>query len=63
MIEFTLPAMSCGHCVGVITETVRTVDPAAQVEADLERKTVRIETQGERANLVAALSEAGYPPA
>jgi copper chaperone CopZ len=37
-MEFNIPAMSCGHCVGVITQTVKALDPAAQVNVDLASK-------------------------
>jgi copper chaperone len=61
--EFTLPAMSCGHCIGVITGTVQSIDPQARIQADLERRSVRVESERDRAQLEAALTDAGYPPA
>jgi copper chaperone len=63
MIEFKLPDMSCGHCVGTVTKTVQQLDPQAQVEIDLPSRQVRIESTQDRAVLAAALDEAGYPPA
>lgn len=63
MIEFDIPAISCGHCAGMVTKTVQSLDPQARVEVDLATKKVRIETTGERGAIAAALSEAGYPPA
>jgi copper chaperone len=62
MFEFTVPALSCGHCARAVTEAVHEVDPQAQVQVDLAAKTVRVSTQAERAALVAALAEAGYAP-
>jgi copper chaperone len=44
MIEFKLPAMSCGHCVGFVTEASPSVDPQARVDVDLERKSVQVES-------------------
>jgi len=63
MIEFELPAMSCGHCVGVVTSALKSVDPQAGVDVDLEGKRVKIESRRDRAALAAALTKAGYPPA
>jgi copper chaperone len=62
-IELKLPTMTCGHCVRTVSETVRQVDAAAQVEVDLPTQRVRIESQRERQAFVQALSEQGYAPA
>ena len=63
MLEFNVPAMSCGHCVGVITQTLKLVDPQAQVEVDLAGKKVKVESSVDRQALASALVDAGYPPA
>jgi len=63
MIEFKLPAMSCGHCVSSVTEAVKQVDPAAKVDVDLATKLVKVETLQPREPIAKALAEAGYPPA
>jgi copper chaperone len=63
MIEFDIASLSCGHCVRAVTEAVHEVDPAAQVQVDLARKHVSVQTQADRAQLAAALAEAGYAPA
>ena len=65
MMEFKVPAMSCGHCVAAVTGAVKSVDPAASVEIDLDQKNLRVSSNADadRAALVAALTEAGYPPA
>ena len=62
MLRFQVPAMSCGHCVKVITDTVRTVDPQACVDADLTTHGVTVESATARKAFVAALADAGYPP-
>lgn len=61
-MEFEIKNMSCGHCVGVITKTVKQLDPAATVETDLTSKKVKIESGQTREVLTAALVEAGYAP-
>ena len=63
MIEFTIPAMSCGHCVRAITEAVRALDPAAEVKTDLATHQVQVQTSAAREALKVQLTEAGYPPA
>lgn len=60
MHEFKVEAMSCGHCVDVVTRTVKSVDPAAQVRVDLASKEVKVESSKERAFIAGALAEAGY---
>lgn len=62
-MEFQIPAMSCGHCVKAITQTLTELDPAAQVSIDLPTKKVTVQTAQEREKVVAALAEAGYPVA
>ena len=63
MIEFNVPAMSCGHCAGVITQTLKQVDPQARVEVDLSGKKVKVESSVNPQALASALADAGYPPA
>ena len=43
MQSFKVTGMTCGHCVRAVTEAVRSVDPSAAVEVDLNagRVTVR----------------------
>lgn len=62
MIEFKVPAMSCGHCVQAVMRAVQSVDPRAEVRVDLASKTVAVESATDRPQLAAALADAGYPP-
>ena len=63
MIEFDVQAMSCGHCVSVVSQTIKELDPDARVEVDLAHKKVKFESGESPARLAQALTEAGYPPA
>jgi copper chaperone len=63
MIQFTLPDMTCGHCVKVVTETVRRVDAQAQLQVDLPTHAVTIDSGKPAADFAAALAEEGYAPA
>ena len=61
MTEFNVNAMSCGHCVSMVTKTVKALDPQARVEVDLATRKVKVESTEDRATIAAALEEAGYP--
>ncbi|MBV8035345.1 MAG: heavy-metal-associated domain-containing protein [Pelomonas sp.] len=63
MHRFTLPDMSCGHCVAAITEALKAADAQARVEIDLEARTAEVDSALSREALAAVLAEAGYPPA
>ena len=63
MIELTLPTMTCGHCVQVVTRTVQQVDPGATPQIDLATHRVRIESAKPAAAFAKALAEGGYAPA
>jgi copper chaperone len=62
MIEFQVPAISCAHCVRAVNEAVKGVDAQAKVDVNVEAKKVNVQSSADRAKLVAALTEAGYPP-
>ncbi|MCY4755169.1 heavy-metal-associated domain-containing protein [Pelomonas aquatica] len=60
---FTLPDMSCGHCVAAIAQALKAADAQAGVEVDLQARTAAVDSALPREPLAAALTEAGYPPA
>jgi len=60
-MEFKVDAMSCNHCVAVVTDTVKALDPSAKVEVDLAAHKVRVESDKDPALVAKALAEAGYP--
>ncbi len=62
MFEFTIPDISCAHCVGVVQKTVKSVDAAATVDIDLPTKRVKITSETDRATFADALVAAGYSP-
>lgn len=59
-MEFQVESMSCGHCVGVSRDAVRSVDATAIVQVDLERHAVHVESSRPREALAAAIGAAGY---
>ena len=62
MLELTLPTMTCGHCVSVVTKAIKQTDPQAWVEIDLASHRVRVETTEDREAIESAVAEAGYAP-
>ncbi len=63
MHRFTLPDMSCGHCVAAITEALQALDAQARIAIDRDARTAEVDSALPRETLAAALAEAGYPPA
>jgi copper chaperone len=60
-IRYTVPAISCDHCVNAISGEVGTVDGVRTVTVDIDTKLVTV--RGEElddAALRAAIDEAGY---
>jgi copper chaperone len=60
MTDFNVTGMSCQHCVKAVTESIREIDPAAQVNIDLEHGRVTVDSAQTAAALKAAIEEAGY---
>lgn len=63
MHRFTLPDMSCGHCVAAITEALKAADAQARIEIDRDARTAAVESTLPREALATVLTDAGYPPA
>ncbi|WP_157270932.1 heavy-metal-associated domain-containing protein [Azohydromonas aeria] len=62
MIEFTLPTMTCGHCVKTVTQAVQQLDAAARLDIDLPTHKVRIESELPAEAFAKVLEEEGYTP-
>ncbi len=60
--EFTVPAISCGHCVKAITEEVSSLQGVKNVDVDLTTKHVKVEADDQVSTeaIVGAINEAGY---
>jgi copper chaperone len=61
MIRLQIPDMHCGACIRRVTRAVQSVDPAARVEGDVERREARVQSSADPAALLTALADAGYP--
>jgi copper chaperone len=58
--SFQVQGMSCGHCVGAVTQAVKSVDPQAEVKVDLATGKVEVQSQQDHAAIVKAIEEEGY---
>ncbi len=60
--EFTVPAISCQHCVNAITNEVQNVAGVQNVKVDLNTKRVSVQAADtvSTETLVQAINEAGY---
>ena len=58
--QFQVAGMSCGHCVAAIEEALQALDPAAQVQVELARGQVEVDSEQSREALAAAIADAGY---
>jgi copper chaperone len=61
-MQFHVEDMTCGGCARAVAAAVKTVDPAARVEADPPTRTVRVESDRPEPEIRAALAQAGFPP-
>lgn len=61
MLKLNVPDMTCGHCVGVITKAIQSVDAGAKVDVDLKTQIVTIDANLDGAAFTQALEAAGYP--
>jgi copper chaperone len=62
MLEFTVQDMTCGHCASTVTKAVKSVEPNAAVDIDLDRHVVRISGVADALAVEEAIREAGYTP-
>lgn len=63
MTNFVVNDMTCGHCVSIITKSLKALDPHAKVTIDLGQRLVQVESNSVgAATLRSAIAEAGYTP-
>ncbi len=59
---FQVEKMSCNGCVRHVTKAIQSVQPAAQVNADLASGKVEVTPNvADAAAVASAITEAGYP--
>lgn len=57
---YSVPEISCQHCVNAITTELQKIDGVSDINVDLAAKTVTVGGEAPDANIVAAIEEAGY---
>lgn len=60
MTTYKIPDMTCGHCAGVVTETLKSLDPAAEIKVEVMKKEVSVTSKASADAILAALADAGY---
>ncbi len=62
---YSVPGISCGHCVMTIERELKYVDGLQSVKADKDSRAVRVEVESDDvlAAVEAMLAEIGYPAA
>jgi len=60
MLKLNVPDMTCGHCAGMVTKAVKSVDADANVSVDLPSQTVSIESAADANTIKTAMEAAGY---
>jgi len=58
-VTYSVPDISCQHCVDAITKEVQIVDGVTGLTVDLDAKTVTV-SGGDRQAIVDAIDEAGF---
>lgn len=61
MLKLYVPDMTCGHCAGVITKAIQSVDAGAKLNVDLKTQTLTIDANSDGRAFTQALEVAGYP--
>jgi copper chaperone len=60
MQVFNVQGMTCAHCVRAVTSAIQSEDPAAQVQVDLAKGEVRVQSQLVPEQVVGLIEEEGY---
>ena len=62
---FSIPSISCGHCVNAIKTELNELDGVSAVEGDIEGKSVEVEWDAPATedSIKSKLSEINYPAA
>lgn len=60
MQVFNVQGMTCGHCVRAVTNAIKGEDPAAEVQVDLAKGEVAVQSQLPAEQIVGLIVEEGY---
>jgi len=57
---FSVPKMSCGHCISAIESGIRAKDPSAVVKTDLDLRLITVQSTLNQAIVQQAIVDSGY---
>lgn len=57
---FNVQGMTCGHCVRAVTQAIQGEDSAADVQVDLQKGQVRVQSTLPAQRIVELITEEGY---
>ncbi|WP_296178843.1 heavy-metal-associated domain-containing protein [Pseudomonas sp. UBA1879] len=57
---FNVQGMTCGHCVRAVTDAIKGEDPAAEVQIDLAKGEVAVQSQLAADQIIGLIVEEGY---
>ncbi len=60
MIELKVPSMVCEGCVETVTKAIKTQEPNAKVNIDLDSKQVTVDTQASVESIKQVITAAGH---
>lgn len=60
MQVFNVQGMTCGHCVRAVTNAIKGEDPAADVQVDLAKGEVAVQSQLPAEQIIGLIVEEGY---
>ncbi|EQA54119.1 heavy metal-associated domain protein [Leptospira kmetyi serovar Malaysia str. Bejo-Iso9] len=60
-MEFQVENMTCGSCANVISKSIQTIDPNVQINVDIAKQIVRVESGRSEKELANLIEECGYP--
>lgn len=61
MLAFKIESMTCNHCVSRITKAIAAYQADVKIEADLTTKTLKINSEINKEDILNVLNEAEYP--
>jgi copper chaperone len=60
MQVFNVQGMTCAHCVRAVTNAIQQEDSAAQVQVDLAKGEVRVQSQLDNEQVTGLIEQEGY---
>jgi copper chaperone len=59
-LQLKVPTIACNGCAETITDTIHTMEPDAQVNVDVQAKTVTVEAEASEETIKQAIVAAGH---